>query len=236
MTERRRRSLEREQLCLTIGPSQLVWEDEMLTLRLDEVTAPAPSRIRGTIRLRPTALLAETFSLDPEGRHRWRPIAPRARVEVSLSSPSCAWTGDGYFDTNAGDAPLESAFSAWDWSRTHVNRETLLFYDVQRRGGGLANLAMKVDPQGGIEPVEAPEPLALPPTFWRMPRTIRADVRHPPTLDATLEDTPFYSRSALVGGYGEEGARTVHESLSLGRLRSPIVRAMLPFRMPRALF
>jgi carotenoid 1,2-hydratase len=30
-------------------------------------------------------------------------------------------------------------------------------------------------------------------------------------------------------------AHGVHESLSLKRLRSPVVRGMLPFRMPRAL-
>jgi carotenoid 1,2-hydratase len=49
-----------------------------------------------------------------------------------------------------------------------------------------------------------------------------------------LEDTPFYARDLLHGYYDGEPADIVHESLSLNRLRSPVVRAMLPFRMPRA--
>ncbi len=234
MTERGGASLHRARSVLAIGPSQLCWDDGALTLRLDEITAPAPSRIRGTIRLRPSSVLAETFALDPQGRHRWRPIAPRARVEVALSKPFCAWAGDGYFDSNAGEAPLESAFIAWNWSRTHRTRDTLIFYDVERRGGDQANLAMRVDPQGRIHTVEAPPRVDLPRTLWRMPRAIRADPHQPPKLNSTLEDAPFYSRSGLVGGYGDETAQTVHESLSLDRLRSPVVRAMLPFRMPRA--
>ncbi len=49
----------------------------------------------------------------------------------------------------------------------------------------------------------------------------------------TLEDTPFYARSLV--GLRLIGERTVgvHESLSLDRVAHPIVRAMLPFRMPR---
>ena len=55
-----------------------------------------------------------------------------------------------------------------------------------------------------------------------------------PRVRETLEDTPFYSRSMIEGRYEGEWATIIHESLSLDRLRSSLVRAMLPFRMPRA--
>ena len=48
-------------------------------------------------------------------------------------------------------------------------------------------------------------------------------------LRETLEDTPFYSRSRIE----VPGGLAVHESLDLDRFSSPVVRAMLPFRMPR---
>jgi carotenoid 1,2-hydratase len=233
MTERRRDAVVREGATLTIGPSSVSWHGEGLTIRLDEVTAPAPSRIRGTIEIRPEALVGQTFALDGAGRHRWRPIAPRADVEVTLTSPAGGWRGKGYFDTNAGEAPLQDAFSAWDWSRVHRDRDTLLFYDVQTRDDGFANLAMRVSPTGEMEAVRAPPQSPLATTFWRIRRNVRGDAARPPRLRRTLEDTPFYARSALDGHYDGEAAEVIHESLDLDRLRSPIIQAMLPFRMPR---
>ena len=236
MTERRRTALRRAADTLSIGPSSLRWEDGTLVIRFDEVAAPIPSRLRGTVRLHPPALVGASFDLDGAGRHRWRPIAPRAEVEVSLDSPACSWRGQGYFDTNGGDEPLERGFRAWDWSRAHRPNDTLIFYDVARRTGDEVSLALRIDPKGGLETVTAPPPFPLPGTFWRVPRTARGQGAEAPRLRETLEDTPFYTRSALDGCYGGERAEIVHESLSLDRLRSPVVRAMLPFRMPRRFF
>jgi carotenoid 1,2-hydratase len=236
MTERRRSSLRQEADALLIGPSSLSWESGTLVIRFDEIAAPIPSRVRGIIRLHPAALVGETFDLDGQGRHRWRPIAPRAEVEVALEHPACAWRGQAYFDTNAGDEPLERGFTAWDWSRAHRPSDTLIFYDVARRSGEEASLALRIDGQGDMETIQAPPPFSLPLTFWRVPRTARGEGADPPILRETLEDAPFYTRSSLAGRYGGEPAEIVHESLSLDRLRSPVVRAMLPFRMPRRFF
>ncbi len=236
MTERGRESLRRTPSTLAIGPSSLRWEDGVLTVEINEVTAPMPSRIRGTIRLRPRFLNPQPFTLDPDQRHGWRPIAPLADVEVSLQSPGRAWRGDGYFDTNAGDEPLQDRFSGWNWSRAHRPDDTLLFYDVEGLDGARSDLALRFGPQGELTPFLAPPQAPLPPTFWRVSRTARGDAGDPPILAQTLEDTPFYSRSMLEGRYGGQPAKIVHESLSARRLRSPIVRAMLPFKMPRALF
>ena len=234
MTERGRSSLRRETGALSIGPSTLTWEDDVLTIRFDEVTAPIPSRIRGVVRLRPKVMLNQGFVLDSFGRHVWRPIAPRADVEVELELPACSWRGEGYFDTNAGEEPLEDGFSSWEWSRAHLKRDTLIFYDVRRGDGGLSRLAMRIDSRGDSSPIE-PLPLRrLPSTRWRMARNIPAEASSMPRVRETLEDTPFYSRSMIEGRYEGELANIIHESLSLDRLRSSLVRAMLPFRMPRA--
>jgi carotenoid 1,2-hydratase len=64
-------------------------------------------------------------------------------------------------------------------------------------------------------------------------RPVRADAGHAPRLIRTLEDAPFYSRSDVAARQNGQMARIVHESLDLDRLVSPIVKAMLPFRMPR---
>ncbi|WP_293899320.1 hydratase [Phenylobacterium sp.] len=235
MTERRRTALHREDTVLSIGPSSLAWEDDAVTIRFDEVTAPLPRRVRGTVRLYPSALTGASFALDADGRHIWRPLAPRARVEVTLDDPACRWRGAGYFDMNAGAEPLERAFCSWDWSRAHLPRDTLIFYDVARRVGEPHHLALRIRPDGGVEPIAPPPRTPLPPTGWRMARTARGQADDAPRVLRTLEDTPFYSRSQLAGRLEGEPAEIVHESLSLDRLRSPIVRAMLPFRMPRVL-
>ncbi len=235
MTERGRGSVFREAHGLSIGPSSLAWENGALTIKVDEIAVPTFSRLRGTIKIHPTAILDTTYWLDASRRHGWRPIAPRAVVEVSLKDPTCEWRGSGYFDTNAGAGPLENDFIAWDWSRAHLDANTLLFYDVEGRDGDNAHIALRVCGDGAVQATESLPRTRLPPTFWRIARTTRAESRNAPTVRRTLEDTPFYARSILNGRYEREAAQIVHESLSLDRLRSPIVRAMLPFRMPRVL-
>ena len=69
------------------------------------------------------------------------------------------------------------------------------------------------------------------PTFWRLNRSMRAD--GPSKVLQQLEDTPFYQRALLQTQLMGETAVAFHESLSIPRLVSPIVQAMLPFRMPR---
>jgi carotenoid 1,2-hydratase len=235
MTERGRSALTRSPDTLSIGPSQLTWDGDTLTATIDEVTAPLPSRLRGTIRLRPSAVFDTPFPLDDAGRHVWRPIAPRARVEVEMTKPGQSWSGNGYFDTNAGAEPLQQAFSTWNWSRAHMRDDTLIAYDIVRRGGESHGLALRFGADGGMRAVEAPPSFALAPTFWRMPRAVRSDAGAPPTVRRTLEDAPFYARSLLDARHGGEPAEVVHEALSLDRLRSPVVQGMLPFRMPRVL-
>ncbi len=233
MTERGRSALVQEPRRLEIGRSSLSWEGDALVVRLDETTTPVPLPLRGVIRLHPQALVPRQFEIGGVGRHVWRPIAPRARVEVELEAPAVRWSGAGYFDTNGGDHPLESSFTDWTWSRAHRARDTLIFYDVGPDGGDGAHLALRVDARGEVEEIAPPPFRTLRPTAWLMPRRVRGEAGAPLRILKTLEDAPFYSRSALEGVYGGEPAKIVHESLSASRLRSPVVKRMLPYRMPR---
>ncbi|MEM6934772.1 MAG: carotenoid 1,2-hydratase, partial [Pseudomonadota bacterium] len=54
-----------------------------------------------------------------------------------------------------------------------------------------------------------------------------------PEIIRTLEDSPFYMRSEVVTDICGERVHAVHESLDLDRFAHPIVKLMLPFRMPR---
>ena len=233
LTERGRDAVQRDARHLAIGPSALSWDGDVLTIRIDEVTAPVPSRIRGVVRVHPAALTGQGFTLDDAGRHRWSPIAPRSRVEVELSSPALRWSGDGYLDTNDGDAALEDDFTHWDWCRAPAEGGAAILYNASRRVGGDQSLALRVDAAGGVERVPPPPPASLPDTLWRVRRNTRADAGHAPRVRRTLEDTPFYSRSLIDTRLFGRDVAAVHESLSLDRFRAPWVQAMLPFRIPR---
>ena len=142
LTERGRAALERSSSYLTIGPSALCWDRDALTIEIEEVTAPVPTRLQGRIRLYPQALVDYQAPLDAAVRHRWSPIAPCARVEVEMTRPSIRWAGSAYFDSNAGDEPLESAFRGWDWSRAPHRGGTSVLYHVDSQEGAGANLAV----------------------------------------------------------------------------------------------
>ncbi|CAN5337886.1 carotenoid 1,2-hydratase [soil metagenome] len=246
MTERGRHQVQRSATALTIGPSSLRWDDGALVITLDEVTAPWCTRLRGEVRVTPAAIIDRSFALDALGLHRWRPIAPVARVEVRMSQPGVAWSGPGYVDSNSGRAPLESHFSRWDWSRAALSgQRSAVLYDVTRRDGSEMSLALLFDAEGsevgGGRPIEAaplqafmPPPRAtLPHTGWRVARHTRCDAGRTASVTRTLEDAPFYTRSQLSTHLCGEPVSAVHESLSLARFDTRWVQSLLPFRMPR---
>jgi carotenoid 1,2-hydratase len=233
MTERGRRRLARGGDRLSIGPSSLHWDGAALTATIDEVAAPLPRRLRGTIRVTPHAVQPQTFVLDAAGRHRWRPIAPAARVEVAFARPDINWHGHGYFDSNDGDAPLARDFCSWTWSRAATPEGATIFYDVIRRDHSPFSLALSIDATGHAENVAAPPEQNLPGTLWRVARRTRADAGFSPRVLQTLEDAPFYARSKIATRINGAEMEAIHESLSLDRFAQPWVRALLPFRMPR---
>ncbi len=236
LTERGASKVWRDANSLAIGPSSLQWDGATLTIRIDEVTAPIPSRIRGTVRLHTGGLNGRVFTLDAAGRHRWSPISAASRVEVELAQPGLRWSGPAYFDTNEGEAPLEQDFVDWDWCRAKLRDGTAILYNARRRDGTAQSLALRTLPGGGVEEVAPHAQALLPRTrLWRIPRPTAAEAGATPRVERTLEDTPFYSRSVIATRVLGEDALAVHESLYLDRFRMPVVQAMLGFKVPRAL-
>ncbi len=233
MTERGRKSLLRDESTIRIGPSGMAWDGTALTITIDETTAPIPSRVRGTVKLYPGGITPGPFTLDADGQHRWWPMAPSSPVEVELSEPALRWSGTAYFDTNHGDGPLADAFTSWTWCRADLTDGAVILYDVRRRDGSAQNLSLRFDRTGARRDMHPPLAAPLPPTrLWRVPRSTRSDDAKADVV-RTFEDTPFYARSLLSARLAGEAVRPVHESLSLDRFRNPLVRLMLPFRMPR---
>lgn len=235
MTERGATRLFRDANALVIGSSALTWRADHLTILINETANPVPRRIRGRIRVYPTVLNDEAINLDCDGIHRWRAVAPVARVEVTLERPALDWRGHAYFDSNHGAAPLEQAFTRWDWSRATQRDGTAVLYDVVPRHGEPRTLALKFRNDGGLYHFDAPPLSPLPRSAWRVARATRSDAGHASRVIETLEDTPFYARSLIAAQLLGEPVHALHESLSLERFSARWVQTLLPFRMPRAI-
>lgn len=233
MTERGKCALERSADFLRIGPSSVRWDTNALVIEIDEIAVPFPRRVRGTVRLESLALPGRAFALDDAGTQIWQPIAPLARIEANFVSPSLSWSGTAYFDHNRGAAPLEQVFRAWDWSRQTAGSTSRILYDAERRNGTSANVAIEIARDGTVTDFEPPARRHLKSSLWGIARATRADAGHEAHILETLEDTPFYARSLLDTTCAGFRGLSIHESLDLNRFATPIVQAMLPFRMPR---
>ena len=66
MTERPRGAVSRTIDTFAVGPSHLSWDGKSLTIHVDEISVPIPGRIRGTIRVVPTAITQQSFTLNEE--------------------------------------------------------------------------------------------------------------------------------------------------------------------------
>ena len=233
MTEHSEKHIDRNRNAYSVGASAMRWTGSELVLDLNEIANPLPRRIAGKVRLIPDVITNRHFVLDGKDRHAWWPIAPRARVEVSLDRPGLNWSGSGYLDMNAGDEPLEDGFERWDWSRADLKTGAAVLYDATRRDGTNRTLSLRFDKSGNVEHIAAPPKQRLGSTaIWRIPRNTHA-VNSEARIIKTLEDTPFYSRSLLSTNLLGERTTAMHESLSLNRFSTRWVKALLPFRMPR---
>ena len=217
---------------LDIGPSHLAWDGETLEIRIDERCMPDLRRLRGVIRVRPPCLIDHEVMLDTAGRHRWRPLAPKARVEVALDIPRLAWSGTAYFDSNHGEEPLEQGFSTWSWSRASHGEDVLVLYDALRRDGTTLGIS-RVFGADGVQDVTAPPETYLKSGMWGVKRPTRCDLGSVPSMVRQLEDGPFYTRSEIRTVLLGQQAHGVHESVDLDRFSRHWVQVLLKFRMPR---
>lgn len=233
MTERGRGSLGRNAVSLTIGASWLAWDGGALVINLDEVAVPVPRRVRGLVRIEPQQMASADFALDEAGRHYWRPVAPRARIEVEMREPALRWTGTAYLDANHGSEPLEAGFRSWQWSRAHTPDGTVIIYDTVPRYGRPFARCLNIADDGSVAEMAMPQLRILPTTPWRIRRSTRIAPDAAAGVARTLEDSPFYARSLLDLSWQGQPVTAVHESLDLDRFARHWVRLLLPFRMPR---
>ncbi len=235
MTERGHRHVQRQAHSFAIGSSLLAWNGQSLNIQINERASPLPRRVIGQVRVHPLGLSTFSTPLDAQaGRHRWGPIAPCARIEVNLDQPSLRWQGNAYLDSNEGDEPVDRGFQRWDWLRAPLDDgRCAVLYDVQPRHGPAELIGARFAPQGDVEPFTLQQRQRLPATRWfRVQRRVPVESAGA-QVTQTLEDTPFYARSLLHMHLGGRPAPAVHETLNVGRLTSPVVQRMLPFRMAR---
>lgn len=233
MTERGARHLHQSPDKLQIGPSDLAWDGTKLTITIREWAVPMLRRVVGKLILTPTGISPKTWQLDNKGRHFWHPIAPRCHVECIMEKPALNWQGTGYIDSNWGSEALEDGFTHWDWSRADTPDGAGLLYDAHLRDGTNRQLALHYAEDGTYRNLPIPPRRILKTCpIWRMPRTTLTDAAHP-TVQGTLEDTPFYSRSHVKTVFDGKPCTAVHESIDLRKFANPAVQFLLPFRMPR---
>lgn len=232
MTERDRHAISRSETHFQVGNSVMSFDGDALTLFIDETCVPLPFRLRGRIRVDADILGTQNHRIDPDGRHLWRPVMPSARIAVEMSDPQLSWTGHGYFDHNRGSAPLESDFADWTWARFLLTDGSAILYDTVPRSSPPVSLALRYRNDGSSESFDAPRPIELSETGWRVARHVRSESEDQ-TAIRTLEDTPFYARSIVTARLMGQSVTGMHEALSLDRFVSRWVQALLPFRMPR---
>ena len=236
MTERGVGDTSQERDSLQIGPSAMRWDKDRLIIDIEErdirLGIPWRRRVKGQIILTPELLNDRSFKLDPQGRHHWQAIAPRASVKVKMQQPDRSWEGSAYLDSNHGSEPIEKGFQSWHWSRAHVAKQVAVIYEGKRRDGSHFASALRFDSSGTPTEVELPLVAPLPRTYWAMERQTRADRGHASVIK-TWEDSPFYARTALSARLWGEPVVAIQESISLNRLINPVVQFMLPYKMPR---
>ena len=227
-------SLSRDRSSLVIGASSATWDGDQLRVKIREQTAPIASPIEGELIVRPSGVADEVHTLDAEGKHVWSPIAPFGRIEVRLSEPGLSWSGPAYLDHNAGDEPLAKGFAGWTWSRVTSDRKTTVVYDVKRANGSEHRIARAFHADGSRETCDGSIAMApLPRTMWQIDRAARTVGQASASLGRTLEDTPFYARSHLIGTLDGRESNGVHEVVDMRRFESAVVQRMLPYRMRR---
>ena len=235
MTDRGRDALRQSETEFTVGPSSMRWEGGELVIEVNEISSPPLiSRVRGTIRVIPSALTSVELPLTPEGTHVWRPFAPTCAIRVDLDAPGWQWSGHGYFDANFGTRALEEDFTFWTWGRYPTSRGSTCFYDATRIDGSTLGVGIRFDHQGRAEAIATPPPKTrMRRSLWAVARETRADPGYAPRQVKPMLDAPFYCRSAVRTRIDGEETVGVHEALDLVRFRSPLLKPMLALRVPR---
>ena len=234
MTDRGSKALRQTASRLEVGPSMMRWDGDALIIDIDEISAPPViSRVRGQIRVTPSAITGVELPLTPDGAHIWRPFAPTSTISVELNSPGWQWQVHGYFDANFGTRALEDDFTYWTWGRYPTTEGSTCFYDATRLDGSELAAGIRFDAAGQAQAIPLPPKARMKRSLWAVARETRADAGYQPRQVKNMLDAPFYSRSAVRTQLDGVETVGVHEALDLVRYRSPLLKPMLACRVPR---
>ena len=171
---------------LEIGPTRRMakWT---LTIRLDEIGAPFPRRIRGEI--------VSSRGRSIRNRLRWNRMGGISRARSRLSHAprdfarrSCAggpWLPIPTLATNRSNSVFP-----WTWPRASLRDGATILYDAEHQRETHLSLALRFDGLGRYETVEPPPLAPLPPTGWRVARPDPVGRRARPCLNAALRIRP----------------------------------------------
>ena len=234
MTDRGASALRQTASRLQVGPSMMRWEGGRLVIDIDEISSPPLiSRVRGQIRVTPSAVTGVDLALTPDRAHIWRPFAPVAGIEVDIDRPGWTWSGHGYFDANFGSRALEEDFGYWTWGRYPTPGGASCFYDAERLDGSTLAAGFAFDRDGTARRIPLPPKARMRRSLWAVARDTRADPGYQPRQVKSMLDAPFYARSAVRTQLDGVETVGVHEALDLRRFRSPFLKPMLAVRVPR---
>jgi carotenoid 1,2-hydratase len=234
MTDRGQSALRQTPSRLEVGPSMMRWQGDSLIIDINEISSlPLVSRIRGQIRVTPSAITSVELPLTEDGAHIWRPFGPKSHIEVDIDRPGWKWDGEGYFDANFGTRALEEDFSYWTWGRYPAKGGATCFYDATRRDGSTLAAGFHFDADGTAHTIPLPPKVPIARSLWAVKREARSDPGFRPQQVQAMLDAPFYTRAAVETQLDGERTTGVHEALDLRRFRSPLLKPMLAVRVPR---
>lgn len=234
MTDRGRAALRQTTDSFTVGPSSLTWVDGALVIDVNEVSSPPiVGRVKGQIRVTPSAVTSVELPLTPDGAHIWRPFGPVSGIDVNLDAPGWQWSGHGYFDANFGTRALEEDFAYWTWGRYPARGGSTCFYDATRLDGSELASGFHFTEDGSASDIELPPQHSFRRSNWLVKRETRGDATAKPRQVKSMLDAPFYSRAMVETELNGEKTVGVFEALDLVRFRQPLLKPMLAVRVPR---
>jgi len=80
MTERGQNAIERTAHQFTVGPSHLRWENDALTIEINERVPLLGKKVQGKIKVFPEQLFHHVVALDDHQKHRWGPSVAWERI------------------------------------------------------------------------------------------------------------------------------------------------------------
>lgn len=219
-----------------MGQSSMRWRGDALVVEVNERTTPLGPRflqreLRGTLVVHPEALTGRELSIDPDGEHRWWPVAPLARVSVDFPDLGVRFSGHGYHDANAAPVSLESTFEHWSWSRARLPDCAVMTYDVSCVSGAQRSRSFKVTRRGELTDFDEPWRTPLGRSLWGLPRHAPADAGVSARIHRSLEDGPFYARTLVETRLEGRSVLAMHETLAGHRLRRRIVQRLAAYKM-----